>query len=126
MGVMIGILLDIFNGLGRNRSRAYRFWLDVIFGPLAAVMLCLGSLAIMDGQLHPLLLFGAFVGVVLERLTIGRYLSNSVAFLRRVVGQLVKVLEKACLVFSKWLRKIVHVLLRWRSKPQKMAKKEGK
>ena len=126
MGVMIGILLDIFNGLGRNRSRAYRFWLDVIFGPLAAVMLCLGSLAIMDGQLHPLLLFGAFVGVVLERLTIGRYLSNSVAYLRRVVGQLVKVLEKACLVFSKWLRKIVRVLLRWRSKPQKMAKKEGK
>lgn len=126
MGVMIGILLDIFNGLGRNRSRAYRFWLDVIFGPLAAVMLCLGSLAIMDGQLHPLLLFGAFVGVVLERLTIGRYLSNSVAYLRRVVGRLVKVLEKACIVFSKWLRKIVRVLLRWRSKPQKMAKKEGK
>ena len=122
----MGMLLDIFSGLGRNRTRTYRFWLDVMFGPLAAILLCLGSLVIMDGQLHPLLIFGAFVGLLLEHLTIGRYLSLVIAVLRKYTRQVTMLLERVIMDFGVRLRKAVVVLPRLHYKTRKKLKKEGK
>lgn len=94
LGGMIGMLLDVFSGFGRNRKRVYRFWLDVAFGPLAAILLFLGSLVIIDGQLHPLLLLGALLGAVLEHVTIGVYLSKFVVFLRKIVRKFITIFGK--------------------------------
>ena len=87
LGVLLGILLGIFSGLGRNLKRVNRFWLDVLFGPLAGIILFLGSLVIMDGQLHPFLLLGALVGMLLVYMTVGVYLSGCVSFLYNLVSE---------------------------------------
>ena len=124
LGIMIGILLDIFSGLERNRTRIYRFWLDVLFGPLAAILLFLGSLVIMDGQMHPLLIFGAFVGLLLEHLTLGRYLSKAVVFLRKWCCKVTALFGKICSVFGAVLRKMAIVWPKGHNKSRKKMKKE--
>ena len=126
LGGIIGIVLDVFSGLERNRSRFYCFWLDVAFGPLAAVLLFLGSLAIMDGQLHPLLLLGAFLGLVLEHVTIGVYLSQSVVMLRKFIRKSIAVFGRIFIIPWVVCRKIVGVLPRRGEKKRKKMKKEGK
>lgn len=120
------MLLDFVSGLERNRSRVYRFWLDVAFGPLAAVLLFLGSLVIMDGQLHPLLLLGALLGLVLEHLTVGVYLSKTVFFLRKFLRKSVAICAKIFIDLHAVCRKIFGVLPGCGSKPRKKMKKEGK
>lgn len=126
LGGVIGILLDASSGLGRNQTKTYRFWLDVIFGPLAAVVMFLGSLVIMDGQLHPVLFCGAFVGLLLEHLLFGRYLAESVVILRKCVRKMTAYFGKICVRVCAFLRKMIAALSTGRRKMRKMMKKEGK
>ena len=70
LGFLQGFLLDLLSGVcagGRQRWR----WLDVLFGPIAGVITFFGALVIMDGQLHPILFGGVFVGMFLEHRMIG-------------------------------------------------------
>lgn len=122
LGLIIGILLDLFSGLGRGQSRGYRFWLDVLFGPLVAVLLFLGSLVILDGQLHPLLFFGSLCGAVLEHFTIGTYLSKFVFLLRKLSRTVTATFERLCTVFWSGLRKTAGLFPRLRIKMRKMRK----
>lgn len=125
LGAMIGIVLNIFSGFGRNRSRVYRFWLDVSFGFLAAIMLFLGSLVIMDGQLHPLLLTGVGIGLLLEHLTMGRYLSKATAIFCKYTRQVMSWIARIINGFSTRLFKTAVKLPQLCYKMRKKVKKEG-
>ncbi len=126
IGGVIGILLDVFSGLERNQTRMYRLFLDVIFGPLAAIVMFLGSLVITDGQLHPFLFFGVFVGLLLEHLTLGRYLSKIVVILRKCVRRITAIFGRICIQICASLGKAIAVLRKKRCKTRKMMKKQGK
>ena len=66
-GVCIGVIFDVFTGWGRARRRVSSiFFLDIMFCVLSALLTFSSALLIMDGQLHPLLLFGIFTGGVVE------------------------------------------------------------
>ena len=126
LGGMIGIVLDFFSGWGRNRTRTYCFWLDVAFGPIAAVLLFIGSLVIMDGQLHPLLLLGALFGLALEHVTIGVLVSKTVVLLRGIARKGIVVFGKICIVpYAIW-SKMAGVMPQCDRKTRKKMKKEGK
>ncbi len=74
LGVLIGLLFDGMGGIVRGgpRSRWRLFSADVIFGLLAALLTFFGSLAIMDGQMHPLLFGGCLLGFLAEHIGPGR------------------------------------------------------
>lgn len=74
---MLGVLFDVNSGLSRTASGrgAVRFWLDIWFGLLAALITFYVSLAIMDGQLHPLLFGGSATGFWLEHVSVGKFVS---------------------------------------------------
>ena len=126
LGMGIGIVLDFLSGWGRGRSRRYRIWLDVLFGPVSAVMLFFGSLVIMNGQLHPLLFFGVLIGAVLEHLTVGRYLSRVITFARKILQKAKKALGNKSGDLAASLRSKVAVLIGRDNKLRKMKKKEAK
>lgn len=126
LGGVIGILLDVFSGLERNQTRMYRLFLDVIFGPLAAVIMFLGSLVIMDGQLHPFLFFGILVGLFLEHLTLGRYLSQIVVIARKCVRRMSVIIGRICIQICAFFGKMIADLRKKRCKTRKKMKKQGK
>ena len=74
LGLLLGMLFDVFGALSRacGRRRIRRFLVDAAFGIPAALMTFYGALAIMDGRMHPLLFGGMLVGFCLQHLTIGR------------------------------------------------------
>ena len=71
LGAMQGFMLDVITGFARAGKKRKWLWTDVLFGPFAAVFTFLGALVIMDGHLHPILLIGVCVGMLLEHMTIG-------------------------------------------------------
>lgn len=87
LGVLQGAILDMVTALVHHSRRGRWLWTDVAFGPLAAVVTFLGSLVIMDGQLHPLLFVGIGLGMVLEHLTIGSILGRCIRWARRQINR---------------------------------------
>jgi len=84
LGVLIGLVFDIITGVTRGACRRLRvFLLDVLFGVLAALITFFGTLAIMDGQLHPLLFVGALIGFLSEHGSVGRWISRGVCRCQR-------------------------------------------
>ena len=82
LGVVQGLLLDILMGFVRMPKRARWLWMDVLAGPISALITFLGALVIMDGQLHPLLLFGTFLGMWFEHITVGRGICRFIRWIR--------------------------------------------
>jgi len=85
LGVLLGLLFDIMGGFvhGGTRDRWRLFLADVFFGLLAALVTFFGSLAIMDGQMHPLLFGGCLLGFLAEHVGPGRQVGRLVCRLRR-------------------------------------------
>lgn len=74
-GVLIGGLFDVNSGMIRaSRKKMTILLLDGVFGPVAACITFFCALVVMDGQIHPLLLFGILSGFLLEHYTLGRIL----------------------------------------------------
>lgn len=88
-------------------------------------MLFLGSLVIMDGQLHPLLLIGVGIGLLLEHLTMGRYLSKATAFFCKYTRQVMSWIARIINGFSTRLFKTAVKLPQLCYKMRKKVKKEG-
>lgn len=83
LGAIEGLCLDAITALIPSGKRSVYFWIDVAFGPFAAVVTFFGALAIMDGQLHPLLLFGVFLGMLIEHVSLGILLHKIVLKTRK-------------------------------------------
>lgn len=101
LGLMQGATFDVFTGLGRQTTRFRRWVLDAFFGPIAGLMLFFGTLVIMDGQLHPLLLVGSLIGLLLEHITIGAWLAASVDLIHLWCLKVIRFLKKM------WVRMVV-------------------
>ncbi len=96
LGVLLGLLFDVMGGFvrGGSRGRWRLFLADVFFGLLAALVTFFGSLAIMDGQMHPLLFGGCLLGFLVEHIGPGRQVGWLVCRLRRWMR---RVLEAICM-----------------------------
>ena len=93
-GVCIGVIFDVFTGWGRARRRvSCVFFLDIMFCVLSALLTFGSALLIMDGQLHPLLLFGIFTGGVVEHYSIGRLIGRGVEQLGHLHARLLTVIS---------------------------------
>ena len=94
LGLLLGLLFDGLNGVGRISKHPVRIWLDVVWGPVSALIIFFGSLIITHGQLHPVLLVGVAVGMLIEHYTMGIWLSRLVAFcgafLRKSIGLILR------------------------------------
>lgn len=83
VGGMVGMLFDVLTGCGRASLKRYMvFFLDVLFGLLAALITFFGALVITDGRMHPLLFTGVLAGMLTEHFLIGRFISK---LIQRVV-----------------------------------------
>lgn len=88
LGMLVGLAFDITTGFCRvTRRRWAIFLLDALFGVQAALITFFGALAIMDGQLHPLLFAGALVGFVIEHGSVGVCISRGVCWCCRFLGR---------------------------------------
>ena len=88
LGMLVGLVFDITSGLCRViRRRWVVFLLDALFGVQAALITFFGALAIMDGQLHPLLFAGALVGFVMEHTSVGVYIGRGVCWCCRLFAR---------------------------------------
>ncbi len=77
LGICLGFVFSLCNTVSKSRRhRRLMFICDALFFVIASLITFFFSLAIMDGQLHPLLFGGCLVGFVLQHITIGRYLSR--------------------------------------------------
>ena len=74
LGFVEGLLLDMVTSFVPPVRRSGYLWTDLAFGPFAAVVTFFGALVIMDGQLHPLLLFGVFFGMCIEHISVGIFM----------------------------------------------------
>lgn len=112
LGCVQGVLLDILTGFARVSHRKKWLWTDVVFGPMAAVITFLGALVIMDGQLHPLLLFGVFSGMAIEHLLVGGWLSRCITQACRITRKGFRIIKarvtETILVATARLRKACH------------------
>lgn len=99
LGCGQGMLLDILTGLVYINKRRRWLWTDILFGPLAAVVTFFGSLVIMDGQLHPLLLFAVFAGILTEHQIVGVYICRLVRWIRRLSRQSIHAALNLALLF---------------------------
>ena len=89
LGMLVGLVFDITSGLCRViRRRWVVFLLDALFGVQAALITFFGALAIMDGQLHPLLFIGILCGAVISYLLLGRFLSRLVCMTGRRITRI--------------------------------------
>lgn len=91
LGITQGFVLDVVTGMTRSAKRKRWLWTDVLFGPVLAVTTFFGALVIMDGQLHPLLLFGVFLGMVTEHVIVGVWIGRILCKLRRIIRNSVRV-----------------------------------
>ena len=98
LGVAIGLLLDGIAALILRDERQGRFVLDVVFGGVTALLVFLGSLVILDGQVHPLLIFGSSIGIIAEHFLIGLWVRNRLLRVRRWLWSFAK---KVALVVRK-------------------------
>ncbi len=127
LGFGLGFLFDVFTGLGRTGSRCQRFWLDSFFGILAALITFFGSLAIMDGVLHPLLFAGILVGFLAEHASVGwlvsRWLFSAVRWSSEILQKILDVLETILQKFPLFLRFLWEKIRSHRPKCKKNRKK---
>ena len=119
LGVVQGVLFNIVTGIGRSFSQSRRVMWDVLFGPLTAIITFCGALIIMDGQLHPLLLGGSVIGMLLEHLTIGHWLSALIVVICRVPRILIRFASAFCFRLGHFWRGSVQT---WRKKLKKQRK----
>ena len=124
LGVVQGVLFDIVTGIGRSFSQSWRVIWDALLGPLTAIITFCGALIIMDGQLHPLLLGGSVIGMLLEHLTIGRWLSALVVVICRVPRMLFHFVYAFCSRLGHFWRESVRTSRKKLKKQRKSAKIE--
>lgn len=101
LGVVQGFFLDVMTGFVFVAKRKRWLWTDVIFGPIAAIVTFCGALVIMDGQLHPLLFFGVFLGMALEHFAIGTYMCRLMRYLHH---RSIRIVQK----MQRFLRRFLH------------------
>ena len=87
LGALQGLLLDVITGCTYVGGHRRWLWTDVLFGPLAGLITFFGALIIMDGQLHPVLLIGIFLGMLIEHVIIGSYVCRLVHYIRRFISR---------------------------------------
>lgn len=96
IGCLIGAVFDFTTGLERGIGLRWLAWLlDGLFGILAALITFFGSLAIMDGCLHPLLFGGILCGFLAEHAAVGRQMS-------RFVCSTVRLCRRGASAFERW------------------------
>lgn len=89
VGMGLGLLFDSMTGVGRTfRHRIGVFLWDVLFGVVAALVTFFASLAIMDGDMHPLLFIGGGFGFLAEHIGVGIQVSRAVCLFLCWVGRL--------------------------------------
>ena len=88
VGALQGLLLDVATGFVPVTRRKHWLWIDVLFGPAAAIITFCGALVVMDGQLHPLLLFGVFFGMGLEHILVGVWVCCAIRKGRRLLREM--------------------------------------
>lgn len=125
VGAVICVGFDLVTALTQRQPHRSYLIFDVIIGPVAALLVFFGALSIMDGQLHPLLITGSFLGILAEHFTLGVWLKK---FVRRVLrlfknirGLLLNGMRRVasrCLLRPSLLRK-------WGLKVRKRPKKDG-
>ena len=76
VGIGIGVFYDIVAGLWCGCGKARRFWADVLFCALASLITFFSSLILTNGRLHPVLFFGIAIGLLLEHMTVGKWVSR--------------------------------------------------
>ncbi len=109
LGLLLGTVYDwisVWRQL-RHLSRMAMFWLDSLYGLLAALITFFFALATMDGRLHPLLFAGSALGAAVQRCGISR-------FHRRVlygVGLLMRRVARCCVwpfvLLKGWMTRIL-------------------
>lgn len=89
LGLLLGAMFDVCCAISRGcgRRRWLRFCTDAAFGVPAALLTFFGSLAIMDGRMHPLLLFGMAVGFWVQHRVLGRAAARWLYKLGRGIGR---------------------------------------
>lgn len=123
VGMMQGAVLDIVTGLYRFKKGRYWVWTDALFGPFAAVTTFFGALVIMDGQLHPLLIFGTFLGMLAEHVALGRFICAGMRKIRRITREGVRATRALLLSVSLF---VVQPIQKRRDCAEKMTKKDEK
>lgn len=128
LGMLVGLTFEVASGLCRViRCRWVVFLLDALFGVQASLITFFGALAIMDGQLHPLLFAGALVGFLMEHASVGAYISRVVCwccrFLGRVGGALLTAEAKMMDYFAQFLVKRRQQMQNKAKKGKKIRKK---
>ncbi len=101
-GVCLGFVFDFFNipSKTHRRRRVAVFLCDVVFFVLAALTTFFFSLAVMDGRMHPLLFFGALLGMTVQHLAIGRLFSRALYLIGRFLYKMFdRLLMWICLPF---------------------------
>lgn len=98
LGVGLGVVFDLMTGVGRDVSKIKRFFLDLIFCVLAALVTFFFSLVITDGKMHPILFLGCLLGMAIEHCVIGKRISRvvykSVRGIRYLSSVLTEILKK--------------------------------
>lgn len=102
LGFVVGLLLDTVTSFVPPMRRHGYLWTDVVFGPFAAVVTFFGALVIMDGQLHPLLLFGVFFGMLIEHISVGIFMHKVLWNVRRKMRRMYEILIRG----SVYLRRV--------------------
>ena len=89
VGFFLGLLFAAETAVGQVCCRRWqRFCLDGAFGAVAALVTFFASLAIMDGQLHPLLFLGSLIGFVAAYTSVGRPLRALCCRVLRLTGRI--------------------------------------
>lgn len=88
LGFIVGFCLDSVTAVTQRSARRRWRLSDMLFGPIAALLVFLGALVIMDGQLHPLLILGSFWGMLAEHFTLGIWVGKLLQKVRYYIRKL--------------------------------------
>ncbi len=110
LGVMQGFALDVVTGFVSSSKRKRWLWTDIVFGPLAAVVTFFGALVVMDGQLHPLLLFGVFLGMAAEHIVVGVWMGRAIRRTRCLARKSLQMgyglISQIAVHFVRWVKSV--------------------
>ena len=124
VGVVVGVVFDVMTECGRAAGRRRTvFWLDGLFGVLAALITFFGALVITDGRLHPLLFFGVLSGMAVEHYSVGRLLARIVCHSLGFVRRLCHLTERGARLVASGVRKVGKRTVCLLKKGKKVAKK---
>lgn len=101
VGFGIGVVFDVVNGIGRTYGKTRRFLFDVLFCCFTAIVTFFTSLILNYGYLHPVLILGIFIGLLVEHRVIGCFVSK---FVYRSIQLFARLLREFCVIFKKILR----------------------